>query len=94
MIQYVFGTEPLSSRNVMLDVFGQTMEQIGTVTIGREEVEVFGQDLPGVINANFLFPDTGGLRQASFIVGAASDTCLPECRRLRELVLESIADRG
>lgn len=92
MIQYVVGREPLSSWNVMLDVFRQSMAQIGTVTIGGEDVEVFGQDLPGVINARFLFPDSGGFRQVSFIFGAASDACLPERRRLRELVLESIAD--
>lgn len=91
MIQYVFG-EPLSSQNVMLDVYRQSMDQIGTVTIGGEEIEVFGHDLPGVINAKFLFPDRGRLREASFIFGTASDACLPERRHLRELVLGSVAD--
>ncbi len=94
MIPYVFGEEPLSSPNVTLDMYRQSMEQIGTVTLGAEEIEVFGHDLPGVVNAKFLFPDRRGLREASFIFGAASDACLPERRRLRDLVLGSVADRS
>lgn len=93
MIQYVFGREPLSSSNVMLDVFRQSMEQVGTVTMSGEEVEVFGHGVPGVVNAKFLFPDDGGWRQASFIFGASSTSCLPERRRVRDLVLGSLADR-
>lgn len=94
MIQYGFGEEPLSSPNLMLDMYRQSMEQVGTVTIGGEELEVFGHDVPGVVNAKFLFPDRGGLREASFNFGAASEACLPERRRLRELVLGSVADRS
>lgn len=60
MIQYVFGREPLSSSNVMLDVFRQSMEQVGTVTMSGEEVEVFGHGVPGVVNAKFLLPGDRG----------------------------------
>lgn len=94
LIQYVIMREPDSSPDFTRQIFDRSMEPVGTVTLGGREVEVYSHRDPGAVTAKFLYPDDDGWHLANLIFGAAGDDCLPERRRIRDLVLESISDRS
>lgn len=94
MIQYVYETEPTTGVGIARQMLERTGEPISSLQIDGRDVTVYGMADEAVVDAKLLFPEPDGVHLLSLTFGSASDDCVAERERIRDLVLETLRSRS